>query len=301
MDQEPSLSVTNAISVDVEDYFHPSEVQQFVDPADWARLPSRVERTTQEVLDLFSRHDVKATFFVLGWVARHYPALVRTIREAGHDIGCHSFAHRIVYEMTPAEFLADTEAAQAAISDACGVMPRSYRAPSYSITSKSLWALDILAECGFTHDSSIYPVSHDRYGIPGFNRHAHVLETGSGRIIEVPIASVKLSDTRVSPVGGGAYLRLLPYRYTAAGIRRINEEEQQPACVYFHPWEIDPAQPRLARGFISRLRTYAGISGMKSKLDRLLRDFQFSSLAAVYPHARYIEAPRALSGVERAT
>ena len=287
--------MTNAISVDVEDYFHPSEVQSYVGAGEWAALPSRVERATLEVLDLFGRHGVTGTFFVLGWVAERHPGLVRRIAEAGHDIGCHSFAHRIIYEMTPAEFRSDTKAAQAAIYDACGVLARSYRAPSYSVTSKSLWALDILAECGFTHDSSIYPISHDRYGIPGFNRHAHVIETQSGPLMEIPIASVKLSRGRVSPVGGGAYLRLLPYRYTAAGIRRINHEESQPACVYFHPWEIDTGQPRLARGLVSRLRTYGGLKGMMGKLDRLLRDFQFSSLAAVYPAK---ESPAAESRAE---
>ena len=155
-------------------------------------------------------------------------------------------------------------------------------APSYSITRHSLWALEIPAECGFTYDSSIYPIKHDRYGIPGFGRHAQTLSTPSGLIVEVPIATVWLSDRIIAPVGGGAYLRLLPYRYTAAGIRRINHHDQQPACMYFHPWELDPGQPRVALGWLSRLRTYGGLRSMAGKLERLPSDFEFTTLSAVY-------------------
>jgi polysaccharide deacetylase family protein (PEP-CTERM system associated) len=185
--------------------------------------------------------------------------------------------------MTPQQFREDTRKAVTVIADACGVTPRAYRAPSYSITEKSMWALDVLAELGFTHDSSIYPVSHDRYGIPGFHRHAQIMKTASGPILEIPVASVQLSAGQVAPVGGGAYLRLLPYRYTAAGIRRINREETQPACIYFHPWELDPQQPKLAQGTIARLRTYSGLSSMEGKLDRLFREFTFSTLTEVHP------------------
>ncbi len=202
-------------------------------------------------------------------------------------MACHSYAHQLVFELTPDQFRADTRRAVAAIEDACGVTPRSYRAPSYSIVAKSLWALEILVEEGFTQDSSIYPISHDRYGIPGFNRHAHIIETPAGPIQEVPIATAKLSQDKVMPVGGGAYLRLLPYRYTAAGIRRLNCEEHEQACVYFHPWEIDKDQPRIATGAISRMRTYTGVAGMYRKLERLLTDFKFSTMAEAYgPNAK---------------
>jgi polysaccharide deacetylase family protein (PEP-CTERM system associated) len=272
----------NVMSVDVEDYFHPSEVQATVSPFEWDSMPSRVEETTAKTLDLLAARKTNATFFILGWVAHRFPALVRRIFAAGHEIGCHSYAHQLVFRMSEAEFRSDTQIAVKAIEDACGVTPRAYRAPSYSITSACMWALDVLVECGFTCDSSIYPIVHDRYGIPGFSRHARVVETGAGKLLEVPIATVRLGNT-VSPVGGGAYLRLLPYRYTAAGIRRLNTEERQPACIYFHPWEIDPDQPRIASGPISRFRTYAGTSKMSSKIDRLLADFQFSTLSAVYP------------------
>ena len=272
----------NTISVDVEEYFHPTEVERYVHADQWSSLPSLVEPQTRRVLEIFDRHGVKATFFVLGWVAERQPALVREIAARGHEIACHSFWHRLVYNLTPAEFREDTQRAVKAIENACGITPRAYRAPSYSITERSMWALEVLAECGFTHDSSIYPIKHDRYGIPGFGRHASALPTPSGPIVEVPIATVKLSSQVIAPVGGGAYLRLLPYRYTAAGIRRINHHDQQPACMYLHPWELDPDQPRLARGWVSRLRTYSGLGSMAGKLERLLAEFEFSTLTAVY-------------------
>jgi polysaccharide deacetylase family protein (PEP-CTERM system associated) len=273
----------NIISVDVEEYFHPSEVARFSPMDQWAGLPSKVEEPTRRILHLFAQHETRGTFFILGWVAERYPHLVREIAAGGHEIACHSYAHRLVYDLTPAEFAADTKRAVAAIEDACGLSPRAYRAPSYSIVTRSMWALEILIQCGFTHDSSIYPISHDRYGIPGFGSNARTLLTPSGPILEVPIAAVKLSGNRVAPVGGGAYLRLLPYRYSAAGIRRLNYEEQQPACIYLHPWEIDPGIPRLAQGWISRLRTYGGLGGMERKLQRLLGEFQFSTLGEVHP------------------
>lgn len=277
--------ICNILSVDVEEYFHPTEVQTFVDQREWPDMVSRVDAEVRFLLDLFDQRSVKATFFILGWVAERYPGLVRAIAGQGHEIGCHSYAHRLVYDLTPVQFRHDTMRAVAAIEDACGVTPRVYRAPSYSITRESFWALETLIECGFTHDSSIYPISHDRYGIEGFERYAHVLQTPSGPITEVPIATVLLANGRVAPIGGGGYLRLLPYRYTAAGIRKLNRVERQPACMYFHPWEIDPYQPRLASGVIARMRTYTGLRGMRRKLERLLKDFSFSTLTAVHPQA----------------
>lgn len=281
----------NAVSVDLEDYFHPSEVQPYVAGRAWDSLPSRVEESTALVLDLFASRNVRATFFVLGAVAHRHPALIRKVATAGHEIACHSYAHRLVYEMTPDEFLKDTQLAVKVIEDACGVTPRAYRAPSYSITSASIWALEILASCGFTRDSSIYPIRHDRYGIPDFPRHATKVDTAQGSLLEIPISTVRLGEGRVTPVGGGAYLRILPYRYTAAGVRRINQDEQRPACIYFHPWEVDPQQPRLATGLIASMRTYLGLRGMAAKIGRLLDDFQFGPVGEVFP----IPAPDAAS------
>jgi polysaccharide deacetylase family protein (PEP-CTERM system associated) len=272
----------NVLSVDVEEYFHPTELQGVADRSRWYTFPSRIEAQMQALLELLDFHKTSATFFILGWVAERHPKVVRRISACGHEIACHSHLHRLVYDLSPAEFRADTERAVLSIEDACGVSPRAYRAPSFSITRRSMWALEILAENGFTHDSSIYPIVHDRYGIPGFDRHAHMLQTASGPIFEVPVATARISSSTIAPVGGGAYLRLLPYRYTAAGIRRLNESEQQPACIYFHPWEFDLEQPRLDSGRLSKLRTYTGVAGMKRKVEKLLSDFSFSSLSSVY-------------------
>jgi polysaccharide deacetylase family protein (PEP-CTERM system associated) len=275
--------VINALSIDVEEYFHPTEVQDsFGGPDNWATLPSRLQQPMDNILDLLHRHNVKATFFILGWVAKHHPRLVAQVADAGHQIGCHSYAHRLVYDLTATQFREDTKRAIGAIEDACGQSPQVYRAPSYSITARSMWALEILVECGFTHDSSIYPISHDRYGIPNFGRNLQRLDTHFGPIYEIPVAAAQLFDRWVTPVGGGAYLRLLPYAYTAAGIRWMNQKESMPACIYFHPWEIDPQQPRLASGRVSRWRTHTGVKGMYGKLQRLLTDFQFSTIAEAY-------------------
>jgi len=283
----------NALSIDVEEYFHPSEVQSHIGRDRWSRLPSRVEEETLLVLDLLAERQTKATFFILGWVAERKRALMRSIVAAGHEIGCHSYAHQLVYRLSPEEFRRDTERAVRVIEDTCGVTPRLYRAPSYSVTRESLWALEILVECGFTCDSSIYPIYHDRYGIPGFPRHAHVIETASGPIREIPIGSIEDSRGRAIPIGGGGYMRLLPYCYTAAGIRRVNRAEGQPVCIYFHPWELDAEQPKLADGLIARARTYIGLRGMKRKLQRLITDFEFSTLTAVYCDAADAEGSMA--------
>jgi polysaccharide deacetylase family protein (PEP-CTERM system associated) len=275
--------VRNIFSVDVEDYFHPSEVQRSIPSTRWDSIDRRVANNTRTILDLLARNNTRATFFILGWVAEKEPALVREIASAGHEIGCHSFWHRLVYDLTSEEFAADTTRACDAIEAACGSRPRIYRAPSYSITQRSTWALEVLARLGFTHDSSIYPVHHDRYGIPGFPRHASVLETAAGRIVEVPPAAVELKPGTNIPVGGGGYLRMLPYRYTAAGIRTLNHIDQIPACIYIHPWELDHSQPKVAQGAISRLRTYLGLADFERKTSRLLQEFEFGPLGEIIP------------------
>jgi polysaccharide deacetylase family protein (PEP-CTERM system associated) len=277
--------MTNALSVDVEDYFHPTEMAAGVTPEQWDALPPRLEEPVDRLLETLASRGVRATFFVLGWAAQHHPAMVRRIQEAGHEVGCHSFWHRLVYHLTREEFRQDTKDAVAAIEDACGVRARLYRAPSYSITKASMWALEILAELGFTHDSSIYPVKHDRYGIEGFPRGACRLNTPAGEILEVPPATARLGRGRIAPAGGGGYLRLLPYRYTAAGLRSMNLDDGLAGCVYVHPWELDPEQPRVGRGWIARWRTYAGLKGMEQKLRRLLDDFEFAPIGAVFPAA----------------
>ncbi len=273
----------NVLTIDVEEYFHPTEVQPSTAATEWSALPSRIFPQTEWILETLARHSVRGTFFILGWIAHRHPDLVRRIADAGHEIGCHSFAHQLVFKQTPKEFRQDLYRAVKSIEDACGITPRIFRAPSYSITAESFWALEILAEFGFTHDSSIYPISHDRYGIPTFGRFAQTITTASGPIREIPVATAQLSEGKVAPVGGGGYLRLLPYFYTAAGIRRINRDENQPACIYIHPWELDPSTPRLARGALARLRTYTGISSMRRKFTRLLTNFAFATLTDVHP------------------
>jgi polysaccharide deacetylase family protein (PEP-CTERM system associated) len=270
----------NALSVDVEETFQATEVGL---PQDrWESFSGRVVDQTRRVLELFEKREVSATFFILGWVAHKWPHLVREIVMAGHEIGCHSYAHRLVYHLTRDEFFHDTRDAVSAIADACGAPPRIYRAPSYSITADSIWALEILAEQGFTHDSSIYPIFHDRYGIENFGRFARPVTTPSGTIMEIPVATVQVGS-RMLPVGGGGYLRLLPYRYTAAGVRRLNERDGQPACIYFHPWELDAGQPRLPVGAVARLRTYRGLGGMEAKIDSLISEFRFRSITGIFP------------------
>jgi polysaccharide deacetylase family protein (PEP-CTERM system associated) len=279
----------NALTIDLEEYFHPSEVQPFVHREDWSKLPSRVEDQTRKLLDLLAARRTRVTFFILGWVAERHPRLLRAIVDAGHEIGCHSYAHELVYRMTPEQFRLDTIRALSVIGDATGSAPTLYRAPSYSIRRDSFWALEILVECGIQFDSSIYPISHDRYGIPGSERHCYVIDTPVGPITEIPIATAKLSSGGVVPIGGGGYLRLLPYRYTSAGIRQVNLSERRPVCIYLHPWEIDPDQPRLATGRIARVRTYMGLKHMFGKLERLLTDFSFSTISEVYGSVRKVE------------
>jgi polysaccharide deacetylase family protein (PEP-CTERM system associated) len=275
-------NVVNVLSVDVEDYFHPTEVA--APEREWTRLPHRVDAQTTRILDLFERHGVRATFFVLGWVAEKNPALVRRIADRGHEIGCHSHLHRLVYSLSIEEFRTDTLRAIRAIEDACGVRPTAYRAPSFSITGQSLWALQVLAELGFEHDSSIYPVEHDRYGFSGYGRHACTIDAGGSDIIEVPPATARVWSRNL-PVGGGGYLRIFPYRYVAAGIREINQADGRSACVYFHPWEIDVEQPRMISSRIGRLRTYTGLGGMYRKIERLLEDFRFAPMREVHSAA----------------
>lgn len=289
----------NALTVDLEESFHATEVQNALGEKSCTSIPSRIEFQLNKTLDLLEKKKVTATFLVLGCVAEQHPELIQGIAAAGHEIGCHSYAHRLVYDLTPSEFRSDTLRAMHAIEDACGVTPRIYRAPSYSITQKSMWALEILIECGFTYDSSIFPISHDRYGIPGFDRRPHLIETPSGSIMEVPVATVAAARRNVLPIGGGGFLRLLPYRYFSAGIRRTNQAEKLPVCLYFHPWELDAQQQRLPLGLISNLRTYTGLAGMQGKIERLLDEFEFSHMSAVYSYPEDDVKPARMNGFAR--
>lgn len=272
--------ILNAMTVDVEDYFHVSAFADVVRPDSWDQYESRVAANTDRLLALFAAAGVRATFFVLGWVAERHPDLVRRIHAAGHEIASHSYRHQLVYDLTPDEFVADLRRAQRVLEDITGTAVRGYRAPSYSITRQSLWALDLLASEGYTFDSSIYPIRHDRYGIPDAERHPHRLAGGAGALWELPGSTVRHAGMNL-PMGGGGYFRLLPYGWTRAGIRTLNETEGQPAIFYLHPWEIDPDQPRIRCGVVSRLRHYRNLHDTETRLTRLLAEFRFGTVADV--------------------
>jgi polysaccharide deacetylase family protein (PEP-CTERM system associated) len=271
--------VSNVFSVDVEDYFHVEAFSDVVDRAKWDDYPCRVEDNTRRLLDLADKLNRRGTFFILGWVAERYPSLVREIVSRGHEPACHSYWHRLIYKLTPAEFREDTLRAKAVIEQAAGVQVFGYRAPSYSITARSLWALDVLAEAGFRYDSSIFPISHDIYGIPDAPRFPFRVETPSGELVEYPITTFRLIGERNLPVGGGGYLRIFPFWYTEMGFRKIRAEAL-PLIVYIHPWEIDPEQPRLAGRFKSRLRHYTNLSKTEARLSRLLQLGEFNTFQA---------------------
>ena len=272
--------VVNAMTIDVEDYFQVSAFDDVVKREEWESRPSRVVSNTTRLLRLFDEYSVKSTFFVLGWVADRFPGLVRDIAAAGHELASHGYGHRIVYSQTPHEFREDVRRAKGTIENVSGQVVRGYRAPSFSITKNSLWALDVLVEEGYRYDASIFPIRHDRYGIPDAPRHSHVLTRPAGTLTEAPGSTVRLLGSNV-PVAGGGYFRILPYWWTKWGIARLNRTEAQPAIFYLHPWEIDPGQPRLPASRLSRFRHYRNLDKAEARLKRLLTDFRFGMLKDV--------------------
>jgi polysaccharide deacetylase family protein (PEP-CTERM system associated) len=264
----------NALSVDVEDWFQVGAFETVIDRSDWDGLESRVERNGAAVLDLFDRAGVKATFFTLGWVAERFPALIRRAAEAGHEIASHGWDHQRVFTLDPARFRADLERTRLAIEDACGVSPVGYRAPSFSIDKRTPWAHRVLAEEGYLYSSSVAPVRHDHYGWPEAPRFAH-RPIPDGALVELPVTTVEWAGRRFA-AGGGGFFRLLPYRFSDWAIGRVNRAEQRPAVFYFHPWEIDPGQPRVSNAPLrSKLRHYSRLSGMESKLLKLLSSYRW--------------------------
>jgi polysaccharide deacetylase family protein (PEP-CTERM system associated) len=270
------MNCRSIISVDVEDYFHVEAFAGIIPRATWGDYQCRVERNTERILDLLDDCHVTATFFILGWVAERYPKLVRKIAERGHEPACHSYWHRLIYKLTPDEFREDTMLAKNAIEQAGGVEIQGYRAPSFSITRRSAWALDVLAELGFRYDSSVFPVKHDVYGFPGAPRGPFRVETPFGPIVEFPMATFRWSAGPNLPVGGGGYLRLLPYWYTKTGVERA-WREGLPVVSYVHPWELDPEQPRVRGPLKSRIRHYTNLKRTETRLRRLLALGKFSS------------------------
>jgi polysaccharide deacetylase family protein (PEP-CTERM system associated) len=271
----------NALTIDVEDYFHVAAFAPYIDRNTWDSYPLRVEENTHRILEILGERGVRATFFILGWVAERCPKLVKRIDALGHEVGCHGYAHQAIFDGTYEDFEYDLRRAKAAIEGITGRALKSYRAPSFSITSKTLWALSVLVEQGFEYDSSIFPIRHDFYGIPDAPRFPYTRVVDREHVIkEFPPSTLRFFGTNI-PVAGGGYLRLLPYQWTAMAIRRLNEVEKQPAMIYLHPWEIDPEQPIVPASWLSRFRHYQNLASTEKKLIKLLDNLSVSTMEDV--------------------
>jgi len=271
----------NILTVDVEDYFQVSAFERDISRDQWNRYDGRVVSNTHRVLKLLDRHGVCATFFVLGWVARRYPRLVRDIHAAGHQIGSHGYWHRLVYDQSPEQFRSDLQQSRDVLADTIGEPVTAYRAPSFSITKRSLWALDILVEEGFLFDSSIFPVYHDRYGIPDAKPTIHRIATSAGPLWEFPPSVIRFARLNV-PICGGGYFRLYPLKLTLRVLSSANRKSGRPFVFYIHPWELDPEQPRLRAGSrLSRARHYLNLASTEKKLGIVLDQYPFGRLCDV--------------------
>lgn len=271
--------IVNAFTVDVEDYFQVSALEPHFPRERWDSVPCRVERNVERILALLERHGAKATFFTLGWLAERYPALIRRIAEAGHEIASHGYGHQRASALTPEAFSADIVLAKAVLEDVSGEAVQGYRAPSFSIGRGNLWAHDCIAEAGYRYSSSVYPVKHDHYGIPDAPRFPWRLGNG---LVEVPISTMRLLG-RNWPAGGGGFFRLLPYSVSRWQIAKVNREDGRPAIFYFHPWEIDPEQPRVREASAkTRFRHYINLERTEHRLERLLADFAWGRADEVF-------------------
>jgi polysaccharide deacetylase family protein (PEP-CTERM system associated) len=268
------MSTLNVMSIDLEDWFCVYNLNGIIPRDDWPRCDYRVERSTGKLLDLFARHGVEATFFVLGWVAERSPDLIREIERRGHEIATHGYFHRLLTQMTPPEFESDLLRALE-VTARCGSTPVGFRAPSFSVTESSLpWIATILKRCGLRYDSSIFPIGfHPDYGIPNANLHIHSLSNG---LLEIPMSCATLWGKKI-PCGGGGYFRLFPYPLTRYLMRTCNQQGR-PVVFYLHPWEVDPGQPRVAMPPLKRLRHYSNLDKTMARLERLLADFRFTSI-----------------------
>ena len=274
----------NALTIDVEDYFHVTAFEKYISKNNWDSYSLRVVDNTLRILDILDNFSVKATFFILGWVAERTPALVREIRTRGHEIASHGYGHQLVYRIGFDNFREDLRKSKKILEDICGYEINGYRAPSYSITKDSLWAFDILSEEGFLYDSSIFPIVHDIYGIPQSNRFPHDIVSESGVIKEFPLSTIEIkiaNRTMCVPVAGGGYLRLFPLWLMKKAIKSINTCEGQPAVLYFHPWEIDPEQPRIKAGLKSTFRHYLNLKQTREKIMGLLSSCKFMPMKDV--------------------
>jgi polysaccharide deacetylase family protein (PEP-CTERM system associated) len=275
----PAQPITNALTIDVEDYFQVSAFAPYIARDDWDRRECRVEGNVARILDMLAARETKATFFVLGWIAERYPALVRSIAAQGHEIASHGYGHQRASDLSQAQFEADIRRAKAILEDIADVEVRGYRAPSFSIGTGNLWAFDSLARAGYRYSSSVYPIRHDHYGMPDSPRFAHPV---SDRLIEIPVTTLRLFS-RNFPSSGGGYFRLLPYALSRWMLRQVNSGEAQPAIFYFHPWEIDAGQPRIAGiDARTRFRHYVNIDRMAARLQQLLCDFRWGRMDEIF-------------------
>jgi polysaccharide deacetylase family protein (PEP-CTERM system associated) len=275
----------NALSIDVEDWFHVGAFEKVISRDNWRSLECRVERNTDALLQMFDDADIKATFFTLGWVAERCPQLMRRIAAEGHELGNHGSEHDRVFTFTPEQFAADIDRARKAIEDASGALVTGYRAPSFSIDQRTPWAHEVLADQGYAYSSSVAPVKHDHYGWAEAPRFAF-RPVASSDLIEIPVTTAVFAGKRLA-AGGGGFFRMLPYAFSRWAVRQVNGEDKRPAIIYFHPWEIDPGQPRVAKAPIkSKLRHYSRLKAMAPKLKRLMRDFQWGRLDAIVEEER---------------
>lgn len=283
------MQIQNAMTVDVEDYFHVSAFARSIKQKDWDDHQLRVVNNTVRLLDLFDQYQLKATFFILGWVAERKRDLVLEIAKRGHEVACHGYSHQLVYNQTPDEFRKETELAKNILEDITQQPVLGYRAASYSITEKSQWALDILAETGFVYDSSIFPVRHDRYGMPNTPEHPYRLTTPNGNnIVEFPLSTVKIINYKL-PIAGGGYFRLYPYWVSKMGLKSINHQQKQ-FIFYLHPWEIDPQQPKISASWFSRFRHYNNLDKCEDRLKQLMTDFKFGTTWSVLNSLGLVES-----------
>jgi polysaccharide deacetylase family protein (PEP-CTERM system associated) len=278
-----SSSPINGLSVDVEDWFQVGAFEGVIDRKDWDRLDCRVERNCAEILDLFAQANVKGTFFTLGWMAQRYPAMMRRIADAGHELASHGWDHERVFRLDAISFAADIARAARAIEDASGVRVTGYRAPSFSIDQRTPWAYDVLAEQGYAYSSSVAPIAHDHYGWREAPRFAFLPLAGSD-LVEIPVTTALFAGKRLA-AGGGGFFRVLPYGFSRWAIAQVNRDDNRPAVFYFHPWEVDPGQPRVENAPLkSKLRHYTNLGVMADKLRRLVGDFawgRMDELAAI--------------------
>ncbi|MCR9105125.1 MAG: DUF3473 domain-containing protein [Gammaproteobacteria bacterium] len=274
--------LVNAMTVDVEDYFQVSAFESTVDRDQWENFEQRVDRNTRNILELFARHDVKATFFTLGWVAEQFPELVRDIAAAGHEVASHGWQHTRVNTQQPEDFRNDIRRTRALLQDISGQPVLGYRAASYSIGRSEAWAWDELAEAGYSYSSSIVPISHDLYGIPDAPRFA--FDTAQGRLLEIPITTISFAGRNIN-CGGGGWFRLFPYSFSRWALRKVNASDVEPGIFYFHPWEIDPHQPRPeGLGLKTRFRHYLNLDRTYGRLEQMLSDFQWGRMDEIFLH-----------------